>query len=85
MRWGTSCQEHQARETAWIDRLSEPHAWFAWRPVRLRNDERWVWLETVARRAEYWGVGHFRDLSPGFTYRPWEDHVKDLFERNIHR
>lgn len=36
-----------------IDRLSEWHLWFAWRPVRIGSHD-CRWLETVQRRGAYW-------------------------------
>lgn len=38
-----TAQEYWDRVTPW-------HRWFAWRPTKL-TDGRWVWLETVERRA----------------------------------
>lgn len=29
------------------------NSWFAWRPVRLTHSQRWVWLRTIYRRAQY--------------------------------
>ena len=85
MRWGASTEEKKAREDAWRQRLTAPHAWFAWRPVRFRTDERWVWLETVARRAEGFNPGDWYGTTAYYMYRPWEDHVRAQFERGISR
>jgi hypothetical protein len=35
------------------DRLSRPHRWFAWRPVRLDDSGKIAWLETIWRKKQF--------------------------------
>lgn len=46
-----------ARETKKLERLTQWHPWFAWRPVTTLDGER-VWMQTVYRMAicGHWGL-----------------------------
>ncbi len=39
--------------------------WFAWRPVRLSDEGRWVWLKRVWRRQEH---PRYLTLASGYFY-----------------
>ncbi len=30
----------------------KPQIWFAWRPVQLTNDGRWIWWEKIIRQRD---------------------------------
>ena len=55
MIWGESLHERHERITNW-------HAWFAWKPTRLTEGPdagRWVWREVIQRRTYFTGYPFF--------------------------
>lgn len=65
-------QEEAVR--VWVGNPYDWDAWFAWRPVYLSHEKRWVWLRTIWRRWRQVTAGDDCIGSCAADYAGWWDY-----------
>lgn len=51
------------------------HLWFAWRPVRIGESRKFVWLEYVYRSRKWYETEFYRSHCIPAHYGPWQYRV----------
>lgn len=59
----------EARDEAYVARITEWHDWYAWFPIRLGNND-CRWFETIKRR------GRFSYRFTGWEYMPLQSSME---------